>query len=85
MTLNKQAVDNPPSGEDKLLEAHETLDVLAETEPRLPKVVEMCDVGAYSEVGIGEALGPTECIVRRDWDKARLLLAHGLDGSQQTQ
>jgi DNA-directed RNA polymerase specialized sigma24 family protein len=85
MTLNKQAVDNPPSGEDELLEVHEALDELAEAEPRLAKVVEMRDFGGHSEIEIGEVLGPTECIVRRDWDKARLLLAHGLGSSQQTQ
>ena len=34
--------------------------------------------GGYSETEIGEALGLTERTVRRDWDKARLLLMTAL-------
>jgi RNA polymerase sigma factor (TIGR02999 family) len=80
MTLNTQAFDNLPSGEDELLEVHEALDVLAEAEPRLAKVVEMRYFGGYSEIEIGDALDLTERTVRRDWDKARLLLGAMLRG-----
>jgi RNA polymerase sigma factor (TIGR02999 family) len=74
MTLNTQIVDNLPSGEDELLKVHEALDVLAQAQPRLAKVVEMRYFGGYTEAEIGEALELTERTVRRDWDKARLLL-----------
>jgi len=36
--------------------------------------VEMRYFGGFTEAEIGEALGVTERTVRRDWDKARMLL-----------
>jgi RNA polymerase sigma factor (TIGR02999 family) len=74
MTLNTQIGDNLPSGEDEMLGVHEALDALAQAEPRLAQVVEMRYFGGYTEAEIGEALQLTERTVRRDWDKARLLL-----------
>ena len=72
MTLNTQIADNLPAGEDEF-----TVPVVrdyAQAEPRLAKVVEMRYFGGYTEAEIGEALELTERTVRRDWDKARLLL-----------
>ena len=80
MTLNTQIADNLPAGEDELLKVHEALDVLAQAEPRLAKVVEMRYFGGYTEAEIGEAMELTERTVRRDWDKARLLLGALLKG-----
>jgi RNA polymerase sigma factor (TIGR02999 family) len=74
MTLNTQFSESLPAGEDELLKVHEALDVLAQAEPRLAKVVEMRYFGGYTEAEIGQALDLTERTVRRDWDKARLLL-----------
>ncbi len=80
LTLDTALGDGLPAAEDTLLHVHEALDLLAQTEPRLAQVVEMRYFGGYSEAEIGEALGLTERTVRRDWDKARLLLAAMLDG-----
>jgi RNA polymerase sigma factor (TIGR02999 family) len=74
LTLDTQLIDKLPAGEDELLEIHAALDVLAQAEPRLAQVVEMRYFGGYTEVEIAEALDLTERTVRRDWDKARLLL-----------
>lgn len=74
MTLNTQVADSLPAGEDELLKVHEALEVLGQHEPRLAQVVEMRYFGGYTEAEIGEALELTERTVRRDWDKARLLL-----------
>jgi RNA polymerase sigma factor (TIGR02999 family) len=74
LTLNTQIADSLPAGEDELLKVNEALEMLAESEPRLAKVVEMRFFGGYTEAEIGEALELTERTVRRDWDKARLLL-----------
>ena len=74
LTLNTQIADSVPAGEDELLQVHEALEVLAQSEPRLAKVVEMRYFGGYSEQEIAEALDLTDRTVRRDWDKARLLL-----------
>jgi RNA polymerase sigma factor (TIGR02999 family) len=57
----------------------EALKELAALEPRLSQVVEMRYFGGFSEVEIADALGLTERTVRRDWEKARLLLRAMLD------
>ena len=49
--------------------------VLAQAEPRLAHVVEMRYFGGYTEAEIAETLDLTERTVRRDWDKARLILS----------
>ena len=63
------------AADDEALQVHEALESLAQLEPRLARVVEMRYFGGMTEVEIGEALGLTERTIRRDWEKARLLLA----------
>ena len=75
VTLNTRFVDDLPSGEEQVLNVHEALGTLAQVEPRLAQIVEMRYFGGYSEIEIGAALGVTERTVRREWRKARLLLA----------
>ncbi len=74
VTLNTQVDAGLPAGADEVLRVHDALLALEATEPRLAQVVEMRYFGGYSEVEIAEALDLTERTVRRDWDKARLLL-----------
>jgi RNA polymerase sigma factor (TIGR02999 family) len=74
LTLNT-ALGDGLAGDDEALQVHEALESLAQLEPRLAQVVEMRYFGGMTEVEIGEALGLTERTVRRDWEKARLLLA----------
>jgi RNA polymerase sigma factor (TIGR02999 family) len=62
LTLDTALGDKLPAGENELLKVHDALEVLAQAEPRL------------AEAEIGDALDVTERTVRRDWDKARLLL-----------
>jgi RNA polymerase sigma factor (TIGR02999 family) len=64
--------------EDDVLRVHEALAILAQADPRLAQVVELRYFGGLSEVEIGELLGQSERTVRRDWDKARLLLRAAL-------
>jgi RNA polymerase sigma factor (TIGR02999 family) len=73
-TLDTLTTDALPSGEDETLEVHEALHALADADPRLAKVVEMRYFGGYSEAEIGKALRVTTRTVRRDWEKARLML-----------
>jgi RNA polymerase sigma factor (TIGR02999 family) len=80
LTLDTQLSDSLPTGEAELLEVHQALDTLAQAEPRLAKVVEMRYFGGYTEQEIAQALDLTERTVRRDWDKARLLLMAMLKG-----
>ncbi|MEO6409986.1 MAG: ECF-type sigma factor [Burkholderiaceae bacterium] len=74
VTLNTQIAAGGPAGEDEVLKIHEALAALEQTEPRLAKVVEMRYFGGYTELEIADALELTERTVRRDWDKARMLL-----------
>jgi RNA polymerase sigma factor (TIGR02999 family) len=80
VTLDTQVAAGLPAGEEELLRLHDALLSLEETEPRLARVVEMRYFGGYSEVEIGEALELTERTVRRDWEKARMLLLAMLTG-----
>jgi RNA polymerase sigma factor (TIGR02999 family) len=75
LTLHTQLLDDADGDNEDLLRVNEALDVLAQAEPRLARVVEMRYFGGYTEAEIAEALELTERTVRRDWDKARLLLA----------
>ena len=68
-------MDDHADAEADVLRVNEALDVLADAEPRLAKVVEMRYFAGYTETEVAEALGVTERTVRRDWEKARLLLS----------
>ena len=74
-TLDTQLLDQLPAAEDQLLQVHEALQELAAAEPRLAQVVEMRYFGGYTEQEIADTLQVAERTVRRDWEKARLLLA----------
>ena len=78
LTLDTQVSAEVPSSEAEVLHVHEALLALEQAEPRLAEVVEMRYFGGYSELEIAEVLGVTERTVRRDWDKARLLLMSAL-------
>jgi len=67
-----------PAGEVEILRVHEALEELATISERLVRVVEMRYFAGMSEAEIGEALGLTERTVRRDWEKARMMLAAAL-------
>jgi RNA polymerase sigma factor (TIGR02999 family) len=63
---------------DEILDVHEALEVLATVDARLVKVVEMRYFGGLTDAEVAEALGVTDRTVRRDWERARLLLAEVL-------
>ena len=63
------------AADDEILEVHEALEVLASVDARLSQVVEMRYFAGLTDVEIGQALGVTDRTVRRDWERARLLLA----------
>lgn len=74
LTLDTQGEAALPEGEAEVLQVHEALFALEAAEPRLATVVEMRYFGGYSEVEIAQTLELTERTVRRDWEKARMLL-----------
>ena len=79
LTLSTQSLDDLSSREEAILDVHEALLVLEQTEPRLAQVVEMRYYGGYTEAEIAETLGVTGSAVRREWNKARLLLKAALE------
>ena len=53
----------------------DALDDLAESDPRLRLVIEMRYFGGFNDHVIAEALGVTDRTVRRDWERAKLMLS----------
>ncbi len=74
LTLSTQIAEGLAADEDAILRVHEALLVLETAEPRLAKVVEMRYFGGYTEDEIADALDVAVRTVRRDWEKARLML-----------
>ena len=75
VTLSTALLDDLGGGDDDVLKVSDALEVLAQAEPRLAQVVEMRYFGGYTEAEVADALDLNERTVRRDWDKARLLLS----------
>jgi RNA polymerase sigma factor (TIGR02999 family) len=61
--------------EDEVIRVNEALDELAKVDQRLVQVVEMRYFTGLEDAEIAAALGVNERTVRRDWQKARLLLS----------
>jgi RNA polymerase sigma factor (TIGR02999 family) len=78
VTLDTGVAESTSRAEDEILRVHEALEELAEHDERMVRVVEMRYFGGLSEVEIAESLDVTPRTVRRDWEKARLLLAESL-------
>jgi RNA polymerase sigma factor (TIGR02999 family) len=75
VTLNTAAANELGSSDDEILDIHDALATLGKVEPRLVQVVEMRYFAGLSDMEVASALGITDRTVRRDWERARLLLA----------
>ena len=71
-TALSEKLDTP---EDDVLRVHEALQVLAQADENLAKIVEMRYFGGLTEPEIADAMGLSERTVRRNWEKARLFLS----------
>ena len=78
VTLNSEIHDGALSNEAEILAVHEALQELAKVDARLVQVVEMRYFAGMTEAEIAVALAVNERTVRRDWQKARVLLADAL-------
>jgi RNA polymerase sigma factor (TIGR02999 family) len=78
VTLDTRAADELGASDDEILAVHDALETLAKVDPRLVSVVEMRYFAGLSDLEIANALGLSDRTVRRDWDRARLLLAEML-------
>ena len=78
LVLDTEIASGITAPEEEIVRVHDALIELAQVDERLVRVVEMRYFGGLTEEEIGAALGVTERTVRRDWEKARLLLAIAL-------
>ena len=78
VTLTTDVIEALPSPADEILDVHAALEDLGRIDARLARVVEMRYFGGMEDAEIAEVLGLSKRTVTRDWDKARLLLAHAL-------
>lgn len=78
VTLDDAQAGNA-NGEDEILRVHEALEAVAQLDTRLVQMVEMRYFAGMSDLEIADALAITDRTVRRDWQKARVLLAAALN------
>ncbi len=72
---------DPPdtaAGAEEILRVHEALQHISTIDERMARVVEMRYFCGLTETEIATTLGVTTRTVRRDWEKARLLLREAL-------
>jgi len=79
VTLDTGLAETLGATDAEIVEVHDALEALGQVDPRLVQVVEMRYFAGLSDDEIGAALGLTGRTVRRDWDRARLLLAEMLE------
>jgi RNA polymerase sigma factor (TIGR02999 family) len=77
--LTTNVGEGDPGAAAEILRVHEAIEEITAIDARAMEVVEMRYFGGMSEPEIAEALGIAERTVRRDWEKARLLLAEALE------
>jgi RNA polymerase sigma factor (TIGR02999 family) len=78
VTLDTGVAQVAPEGEDDVIRISLALDQLSQVDPRAVQVVEMRYFAGMTEREIAEALGVTERTIRRDWEKAKMLLQAAL-------
>lgn len=78
VTLDESLHSDDAAGEELILKVHEALEQIGQLDQRLVQLVEMRYFAGMTDVEIAETLGVTDRTVRRDWQKARLLLATAL-------
>jgi len=76
--LTTRLGDRTDRDENEILRVHEAVAELGRLDERLAQVVEMRYFAGMTETEIAQALGLSDRTVRRDWEKARLLLARAL-------
>jgi RNA polymerase sigma factor (TIGR02999 family) len=78
VTLKTEIRDSAAAGEEQIMQVDEALEELAVLDPRLVEVVEMRYFAGFTVEQIAESRGVTTRTIRRDWEKARLLLCAAL-------
>jgi RNA polymerase sigma factor (TIGR02999 family) len=79
VTLNTGIAESISANEEDIIRINDLLEELAKADERLARVVEMRCFAGLTEEEIAVTLGVTDRTVRRDWQKARLLLVATLE------
>jgi RNA polymerase sigma factor (sigma-70 family) len=74
VSLNTQLADQISAGEDTVVGIDAALESLQKFDEQLVRVVEMRYFARMTENEVADALGVTDRTVRRDWEKARMML-----------
>ena len=74
VTLGTDIRDSSAVSEEQIMQVDEALQELAVLDPRLVQVVEMRYFAGFTVEQIAESRSVTTRTIRRDWEKARLLL-----------
>jgi RNA polymerase sigma factor (TIGR02999 family) len=75
ITLNTDVAESLGASDEEILQVNDALESLGKVDARLVRVVEMRYFAGLTDSEIGAALDMSERTVRRDWERARLLLA----------
>jgi RNA polymerase sigma factor (TIGR02999 family) len=75
ITLNTAIAEAVPSAEAEIIAVSEALEALEKVDPRLVQVVELRYFAGLTETEVAAALDMGERTVRRQWEKARVLLS----------
>ena len=78
VTLATEILEGWSNTDDDIERVDDALQELDSTDPRLKQVVEMRYFGGFTDLEIAEALGITDRTVRRDWERAKMLLSVSL-------
>lgn len=78
LTLDTGVAEGVQTPEDEILRVNDALEELGKLDERLVKVVEMRFFAGLSDGDIATAMGVNERTVRRDWQKARMILSLAL-------
>lgn len=78
VTLDTGAAAELAGNEREIIRLNDALDELSTVSERLVRVVEMRYYGGLTDSEIAEVLNVSERTVRRDWEKAKMILAAAL-------
>jgi RNA polymerase sigma factor (sigma-70 family) len=78
VTLSTDVAEAGQVSEEEIIRVNDALESLAQTDARLVKIVEMRYFAGLSEQEIANSLAVTDRTVRREWQRARLLLMAAL-------
>ena len=79
VTLDTGVGESASLDDTQLLRMHDALETLATVDERLVRIVEMRCFGGLPELEIARLLGLSDRTVRRQWQKARLMLQAAME------